>query len=162
MNYRKKLLIILILLSILSLNICTEYCLAVEEKNHIRIFVEKIYSNYGEHNFKYVYSKLHPAIQGILPEEKYVEFQQQNFKKYNFKITDYVVGKKVINVNIPQEFQEFISKKNEENIKKITVSYHMEFINNGNKVERDHNKDVFIYLDKNKNLYLLWDPQIIE
>jgi len=162
MNYKNELLIIFIILFILLLNFSTGYCQDEELGSRIKEFAVGIYSNYADHNFEYVYNVLHPAIKDILVAEDYIEFQEQNFKKYNLKLSDIVVNEKIENCDIPQEFQEYINKNVGGKVKIINVSYHMKFLNNGQKIGRDINKEVFIYLDKKQNLYLLWDPQIIK
>ncbi len=163
MNYNKRFILITIFLFIIFLSLPLQNCYSGSKLNQDIIkFVDDIYFNYTQQNFVFVYNKLYPGVKNILTEKNYVEFQKKNFEKYSLVITEYNVNEKVQNVSVPDEFSDYFAEKNNMNVKKINVAYHMSFINSGSKVKRDISKDVYIYVDKEESFYLLWNPQIIK
>src|SRR6056297_1483165 len=59
--------------------------LQAEDFESPEAFTEYIYANYAEEDFVEVYDNFAAELKRILKKNKYLEFQEKNFKKYNLK-----------------------------------------------------------------------------
>ncbi|WP_238524778.1 hypothetical protein [Halanaerobium hydrogeniformans] len=121
-------------------------------------FGEYIYDNYAQENFKEVYDNFADELKIILSSDEYIEFQQDNFEKYELEYTD-------IEVTNPEEisYQEFKKEfpflEDEGTFYTVEVSYLIKFRRLGS---RERESDKLIYLrEKDDHFELFWDPEPI-
>jgi len=121
-------------------------------------FVDKIYHRYSEEDFEFIYEKLHPALKEIISEKDYIEFQEENFRKYKLEIGKIKVGTEILEAELPDKFIDIINIKEE--VYTIKVSYEMKFETAGINQDHENDKDVLVVMEDEK-IYLLWDPSVV-
>ncbi|MEJ6949928.1 hypothetical protein [Natronospora cellulosivora (SeqCode)] len=131
------------------------------EKNIKISFIEEIYIKYANMEFEYIYQNLHPEIKELISEREYVNFQKENFEKYNLRIEAIELGDKAEIVSLPRSFNNIVNLKEEQVVHRIKVSYTLIFTTLGSEHRQDTEKNVFILVD-GEELYLLWDPSVID
>lgn len=145
-------------LSIIVLLFMNQYVLASSEDYSIIDFVSEIYQKYSQEDFKYIYEKLHPALKDIISEKEYISFQEENFRKYGMEISGISIPAEIIKTGIPDKFADLINS--DEEVHRVKVSYEMKFRAVGSEQSHKNEKDVLVLLD-DENLYLLWDPSVV-
>ncbi|AZO95842.1 hypothetical protein [Halocella sp. SP3-1] len=128
--------------------------------NEIADFVGEVYQVYMAKDFAAVYKYLHPDIKGIMSDEDYINFQEETSNKHKMSISQVQVkGVKSLD-KIPGEFEEYLSKTDEQDYYSVSISYLLSYYL-GKEREREVEKDVYLCLEGD-NLYLLWDPAVVE
>ena len=130
--------------------------LQAEDFESPEAFTEYIYANYAEEDFVEVYDNFAAELKRILGKNKYLEFQEQNFKKYNLKYSN-------IKVNQAKEI-EFDEIKKQFNYAddfgkyyQLQVNYLLEFDHFG---RREEKSEKMVYLRKiNDDFQIFWDHE---
>lgn len=121
-----------------------------------KTFTEYIYYNYAEKNFAEVYNNFAAELKRVLAEEKYIDFQKQNFKKYDLEYTEIKVGtaKEVDFSKIKNDFDYAMDFGS---YYQLQVSYLIKFNRFGSREERS---EKMVYLRKiNDEFQIFWDYQ---
>jgi hypothetical protein len=124
-------------------------------------FIEQIYQDYSEGNFSEVYQKIHPLIKKELTEETYIEFQENNFQKYQLKISKVTVKSPVYLIKLPHVFDKYDILSSQGSIIEVDVGYQLNFNYIGGTKQEDIQKKVYLLMEEGR-LYLLWDPSVID
>lgn len=134
-----------------------------EKDIFLQEYVEKIYQEYADRGFEYVYQQLHPDIKKIITEKEYRDFQEKNFNKYRLKFDEIKVSPDAESIDLPNEFAEIIvgTEGDDTKVYKISLSYNLDLTVAGDEQTRQVDNQVFILEDSNQH-YLLWDPYIIK
>lgn len=127
-------------------------------------FVDKIYKNYSQQNFTYVYNCFYPTIKEEISEKEYIKFQKENFEKYSLEISNIKILDLKKLKEISSEFETYLSGDDVKLISSVSVSYIASFYSSS---ERKIEKEVYICFrpvkDKEKEkLYLLWNPEVMK
>lgn len=139
---------------------------SAQEQQNPEKFVEYIYANYADENFKEVYVNFADELKKMITEEEYVEFQKRNFEKYSLEYSNIkVADKKELNY---EEFKdEFDFLNTEGDFYSFEVSYLLKFNRFGDR-EEETKKKVFLRSSNskadnqnNKKYELFWDPEPI-
>lgn len=147
LNKRKALLFILIIL-LLTTAVKAENFSGPED------FSQYIYNNYAQENFEEVYNNFAAELKRKMPLANYIDFQKQNFEKYNLKYSEIEVAEaKEIEY---EEIKEKFSYAVDFGIYyKLEVSYLLEFNYFGS---RDNKSQKMLYLRKIKDDFqIFWD-----
>ena len=143
----------IILLAVLFIFLITPL-LQAESFESPEAFTEYIYANYAEKNFAEVYNNFAAELKRVLTEEDYLEFQQQNFKKYKLEYTEIEVGK-AEEIEFEEIKDKFDYAEDFGSYYKLQISYLLKFNRLGRREERSE-KDV--YLRKiNDDFQIFWD-----
>jgi len=124
-------------------------------------FIEVIYQDYSRGDFSYVYQKIHPLIKKELSEETYIEFQENNFQKYQLKISKVTVKSLVYLTKLPHVFDKYDILSSQGSIIEVDVGYQLNFNYIGGTKQEDIQKKVYLLMEEGR-LYLLWDPSVID
>jgi hypothetical protein len=127
-----------------------------EEFETPEAFTEYIYENYAEENFSEVYNNFAAELKRKLEKQVYLDFQEQNFKKYNLEYTEIEVGqaKEIEFDEIKDKFNYAMDFGHYYNLK---VSYLLKFNRFG---RRDERSEKLVYLRKiNADFQIFWDYQ---
>lgn len=131
-----------------------------EEDLKLINYTEKLYTNYANQNFTYVYRLLHPAIKDILSEREYVDFQKENFYKYKLKFSNIKAKENLKMIELPDKYHDIIPD-GDKRIYSVPVSYQMDLTFAGDEQKKQVDNQVYILVD-NQKLYFLWNPYIIK
>ena len=135
--------------------------------NNTKEFIEYIYANYAEQKFSEVYSLFAPELKSILDREEYLNFQQQNFNKYDLEIKNVMVDD-IKELSYKEFKKEFPFLKYEGSFYSARVNYLLIFEKLGER-EEEIEKRVYLreysssnYEKSDKRYYsLFWDPEPI-
>lgn len=117
-------------------------------------FTEFIYANYAEENFAEVYNNFAAELKRIFAEEDYLEFQQQNFEKYELEYTEIEVST-AEEIEFEEIEEKFAYADDFGSYYQLQVSYLLKFNRFGSREERSEKN---VYLRKiNKDFQLFWD-----
>ncbi|QTL98713.1 hypothetical protein GM661_12420 [Iocasia frigidifontis] len=159
LSRERVILIINIIVFLLVIPVFSTIASAIENKE-IADFVTEVYQVYMAKDFDAVYKYLHPDIKGIMSDEDYINFQEETSNKHKMSISQVrVKGVKSLD-KIPGEFEEYLSKTDEQDYYSVSISYLLSYYL-GKEREREVEKDVYLCLEGD-NLYFLWDPAAIE
>ncbi|RCW60197.1 hypothetical protein DFR80_10845 [Halanaerobium sp. ST460_2HS_T2] len=142
------------LLAVISIIILINPVVQAEGFENPQAFTEYIYNSYSERDFSEVYNNFAAELKRILPENKYTEFQQQNFEKYQLKYTEIKVSaaKEIDFKTIKDKFDyadDFGSYY------QLQVSYLLKFKHFGSREEKSEKK---VYIRKiNDDFQIFWD-----
>ncbi len=158
----KFLLIILLLLFIVS-----AFPVSGADFNNTKEFVEYIYANYAEQDFSEVYSLFAPELKNILDREKYLNFQENNFNKYDLELKNILVDD-IEELSYKEFKKEFPFLNYEGSFYSARVRYLLVFEKLGER-EEEIEKRVYLreysssnYEKSDKRYYsLFWDPEPI-
>jgi len=121
-----------------------------------KTFTEYIYLNYADENFAEVYDNFAAELKRILKKDKYIDFQQQNFKKYDLEYTEIKVSaaKAVDFSEIKSNFEYAVDYGS---YYQLQVSYLIRFNRFGSREERS---EKMVFLRKiNDDFQVFWDYQ---
>lgn len=149
---------IFILIILLTLNLPV----AGASDSQLYEFVEEIYESYAAKDFKQVYQAMYPGIRQAVTRDKYIEYQRENFEKYELKISDIKTEEITEFEEIPSDFEEFRGDPKIASFYGVGIVYKMKFRHLGQDIQRQVEKQVYLGLDKEGTLYLFWDPQPIK
>ena len=148
-----------LILSLLILTIfITASPAAAENFESPEEFTEYIYQNYSQENFKKVYQNFVPELKRVFEEKDYLDFQKENFEKYNLEYTNIEVGeaKKIdynqvkSKFNYADDFGEYYQ---------LSVSYLLKFDHFGEREEKSGKK---VYLRKIVDTFqVFWNPETV-
>lgn len=128
--------------------------LQAEDFESSEAFTEYIYDNYAAENFMEVYNNFAAELKRILKEEEYVEFQQQNFEKYELEYTEIEVSA-AEEINFDQIKDKFEYADDFGSYYQLQVSYLLKFNRFGS---REQQSDKNVYLRKiNDDFQIFWD-----
>lgn len=158
----KFLLIILLLFLLISAS-----QVSAADFNNTKEFVEYIYANYAEQDFSEVYSLFAPELKSILDREKYLNFQEKNFNKYNLELKNIMVDD-IKELSYKEFKKEFPFLNYEGSFYSARVRYLLVFEKLGER-EEEIEKRVYLreysssnYEKSDKRYYsLFWDPEPI-
>ena len=135
---------------------------AAEDKTP-KEYVEYIYENYADQNFKEVYANFALEVKQLITEKEYIEFQKQNFSKYSLEYRNINVDD-LKELDYDQFKNEFPFLKDEGDFYSLKVSYLLRFKRFGDR-EEETEKRVYLrsnnFSNNNKVLQLFWDPEPI-
>lgn len=119
-------------------------------------FTEYIYDNFAEENFTEVYNNFAAELKRILAEEKYLEFQQQNFKKYELEYREIEVSA-AEEISFEKIEDKFAYADDFGSYYQLQVSYLLKFNRFGSREERSKKN---VYLRKiNDDFQIFWDHE---
>lgn len=125
-----------------------------EEFESPKIFTEYIYKNYSEENFSKVYGNFAAELKRKLEKEEYLNFQEQNFDKYNLKYTDIKVGQ-AKEIKFDEIKDKFSYAVDFGNYYKLQVKYLLKFDHFGS---REKQSEKMVYVRKIKDDFqIFWD-----
>ncbi|MFW5889454.1 MAG: hypothetical protein ACOCUD_03640 [Bacillota bacterium] len=148
---------------ILMLFIFCSLSLEAEEQKTPKEFVEYIYANYADENFKEIYANFADELKALITEEEYIESQKKNFNKYKLEYSNIKVDD-LKELNYEEFKNEFSFLEAEGDFYSFKVSYLMEFNRFGDREEETEKR---VYLRRNnsetnsKEFQLFWDPEPI-
>ena len=155
----KKLLLLCILITSLFLITGTIYADKMED------FVLSTYSEYGAGKFKQVYNRLHPTIKKNLDQNLYINFQKENFQKYNL-IIEKVNVKEIKKIKkLPGKLSLIFPEDYDFKCWQISINYVAHFDTRLGRQKKKLKKNVYLStqnIKQEKKLYLLWDPSNIK
>ncbi len=130
--------------------------LQAEEFETPEAFAEYIYENYSEENFLDVYDNFAAELKRKLEKQVYLDFQKQNFEKYNLKYTEIAVDQ-AEEIKFDEIKDEFTYAIDFGHYYKLKVSYLLKFNHFGSREERS---EKMVYLRKiNNDFQIFWDYQ---
>ncbi len=127
-------------------------------KSDLKEFTLSVYRNYTSNDYSSVYQYLHPDIKKIVSRDEYINFQQENTDKYQMSIAEVVVEEVTLLASKPVEYRDLITGTG--SYFTVNVNYRLQFEYLGKTIEREIEKDVFLFVD-NEEIYLLWNPEVI-
>lgn len=128
--------------------------LQAEEFESPEAFTEYIYANFAEKEFEEVYDNFAAELKRIFAEEDYLEFQQQNFEKYELEYTEIEVAA-AEEIEFKQIKRKFDYADDFGSYYQLQVSYLLKFNRLGRREERSEKK---VYIRKiNDDFQLFWD-----
>lgn len=117
-------------------------------------FSEYVYKKFAQENFTEVYNNFAAELKREMPLADYLDFQKQNFEKYNLKYSDIKVAEaeKIEYEEIKDKFAYAVDFGN---YYKLEVSYLLEFNYFGS---RDERSQKMVYIRKIKDDFqIFWD-----
>ncbi|PTV93366.1 hypothetical protein C8C76_1423 [Halanaerobium saccharolyticum] len=130
--------------------------LQAEEFKSPEAFTEYIYANYAEENFEEVFNNFAAELKRIITVEDYLEFQQQNFKKYKLEYQEIEVSA-AEEIDFEKIKDKFDYAQDFGDYYQLQVSYLLKFDHFGQREERSEKK---VYIRKiNADYQLFWDYQ---
>lgn len=146
-------------MAVFNFNLSTIEAEKTEIFNSPEAFTEHIYNNYAQNNFSEVYQKFAPELKRILKEEEYLDFQKENFEKYNLEYSEIEV-ETAKSINFEEIKKQFSYAEEFGEFYELSVSYLIRFKRMG---RRERQSDKKVYLRKiNAQYQLFWDPETIE
>lgn len=130
--------------------------LEAEEFESPEAFTEFIYSNYSEQNFSLVYQNFAAELKREFPESDYLEFQKNNFAKYELEYREIEVGSaKEVEFEVIKD--KFAYAEDFGSYYELPVSYLLKFNRLGSQERRSEKK---VYLRKIvDDFQIFWNPQ---
>jgi hypothetical protein len=130
--------------------------LQAEEFESPEAFTEYIYTNYAGEDFAEVYDNFAAELKRILEENEYVEFQKENFEKYNLKYSEIEVAQ-AEEIEFDKIKEQFSYADDFGKYFKLQVNYLLEFDRFGSRQEESGK---MVYLRKIKDDFqIFWDHQ---
>ncbi|MFP4198843.1 MAG: hypothetical protein ACOCQZ_00985 [Halanaerobium sp.] len=143
----------LILLLVLIIFLLTPM-LQAEDFESPEAFTEYIYDNYAEKNFNEVYNNFAAELKRVFAKDDYLDFQQQNFEKYELEYTEIEVAE-AEEIEFDKIKEKFEYADDFGSYYQLQVSYLLKFNRLGRREERSDKK---VYLRKiNDDFQLFWD-----
>lgn len=130
--------------------------LQAQEIESPEAFTRYVYNNFAKENFAEVYANFAAELKRILAEKDYLEFQQQNFEKYELEYTEIEVAA-AEEINFDKIEEKFAYARDFGSYYQLQVSYLLKFNRLGSREERSEKK---VYLRKiNDEFQLFWDHE---
>lgn len=130
--------------------------LQAEEFESPEAFTEYIYNNYAQKNFLEVYNNFAAELKRILAEEDYLEFQEQNFEKYELQYTEIEVSA-AEEIDFEKIKDKFDYAEDFGSYFQLQVSYLLKFSYFGQREERSEKN---VYLRKIRDDFqIFWDHE---
>lgn len=124
-------------------------------------FAADIYEKYSSSNFRYVYNRLHPVIMDIITEREYVDFQKENFSRYNLKIENINIQQSLIKESVLPDYCTDIITDDDIRVYEVPIEYEMTFSIGGSRKKQEVKKEVILAIEE-EEIYLLWNPSVID
>jgi hypothetical protein len=156
-------------ISIIIISLLLVFCslsLKAEEQKTPKEFVEYIYANYADENFKEVYANFADELKALITEDEYIDFQKKNFDKYSLEYSNIRIDD-LKKMSYEEFKQEFSFLESEGDFYSLEVRYLLKFNRFGDREEKIEKR---VYLRKNdsninnknsKEFQLFWDPEPI-
>lgn len=152
-NKFKIVLFLLLILLVFSFNLSA---VEAEVYNSPEAFTRFIYDNYAQKNFSEVYQKFVPELKRILQQDDYLNFQNENFKKYKLEYTEIEVGK-AETIKFDKIKKQFSYADEFGDFFQLKVSYLIKFNRFGS---REKESEKIVYLRKISDQYqLFWNAE---
>lgn len=142
------------------------FSLKAEEEQTPEDFIEYIYANYADENFKEVYTNFADELKELVTEEEYIDFQKKNFDKYSLEYSNIRIDD-LKKLSYDEFMQEFSFLESEGDFYSLEVRYLLKFNRFGDREEEIEKRvylrqnDSNIQNEKTKKFNLFWDPEPI-
>lgn len=130
--------------------------LQAEDFESPEAFTEYIYANYAAEDFAEVYDNFAAELKRILEKDEYLEFQEENFEKYNLKYSEIEVGQ-AEEIDFDKVKDKFSYADDFGKYFKLQVNYLLEFDRFG---RREEESEKMVYLRKIRDDFqIFWDHE---